>query len=75
MYEVCSLKFGSSLNVRSFGLFIPNIDISQPTIKGSWGKSLADDAGHVVAYLHAVQFEVYFVVWIRFPFEDSVIYA
>ena len=54
MYVVCSLKLGSSLNVRSFGLFITNIDISQPTIEGSWGKSLADDVRHVVAYWQAM---------------------
>ena len=35
---------GSSLNVISFGLYIPNIDVSQFTIKGLWGKSLADEA-------------------------------
>ena len=73
LYVVCSLKLCS--DVRPLWLCIPNIDISKLARKGSKGKSLADDVGHVVAYWQAMQFEVYFVVWIRFPFKDSVIYV
>ena len=51
---MCTLKLGSSLNVKFFWLFIPNIDLSQPTIKRSWGKSLADDVRHVVADCQAM---------------------
>ena len=74
-YVVCSLKLGSFPNVRPLWLFIPNIDISQLAIKGSWGKSLAYDVEHIVAYWQAMQFEVYFVVWIRFLVDDLVIYV
>ena len=74
-YVVCSLKLCSFPNVRPLWLFIPNIDISQLAIKGSWGKSLADAVGHVVAYWQAMQFEGYFVVWIGFPFEDLLVYV
>ena len=55
-------ELGSFLNKRFVWLFIQNVDISKLTIKVSQGKSLANDVGHVVAYLQAMQFDVYFVV-------------